>query len=102
MPQDVDEGDGFVQHQRTSAAIVGAGPAGLLLGHVLADRGIPFVVIDTDGSLPASVPTVEDAVAIASEATRELLAGLDDDHVVVGVGLAVPGLVRTTRFRRPG
>jgi p-hydroxybenzoate 3-monooxygenase len=35
-----------VQQQRTRVAIIGAGPAGLLLGHVLAARGIPFVVIE--------------------------------------------------------
>lgn len=35
-----------MQHQRTHVAIVGAGPAGLLLGHVLAARGIPFVVVE--------------------------------------------------------
>jgi p-hydroxybenzoate 3-monooxygenase len=35
-----------VQQQRTRVAIIGAGPAGLLLGHVLASRGIPFVVVE--------------------------------------------------------
>jgi p-hydroxybenzoate 3-monooxygenase len=35
-----------VQQQRTRVAIIGAGPAGLLLGCVLAARGIPFVVVE--------------------------------------------------------
>lgn len=35
-----------MQRMRTRVAIVGAGPAGLLLGHLLADRGVPFVVIE--------------------------------------------------------
>ena len=32
--------------ERTSVAIVGAGPAGLLLGRILAARGIDFVVVE--------------------------------------------------------
>ncbi len=35
-----------MHQQRTRVAIIGAGPAGLLLGHVLAARGIPFVVVE--------------------------------------------------------
>jgi p-hydroxybenzoate 3-monooxygenase len=44
--QDVDEGDGSMHQLRTQVAIVGAGPAGLLLGQVLAARGVGFVVIE--------------------------------------------------------
>ena len=35
-----------MQRQRTAVAIVGAGPAGLLLAHILAARSIPFVVVE--------------------------------------------------------
>ena len=30
----------------TSVAIIGAGPAGLLLGHLLAQAGVPFVILE--------------------------------------------------------
>lgn len=33
-------------HLKTTVAIVGAGPAGLLLGHVLAKEGIDFVIVE--------------------------------------------------------
>jgi p-hydroxybenzoate 3-monooxygenase len=32
--------------QRTSVAIIGAGPAGLLLGHILHQAGVPFVILE--------------------------------------------------------
>jgi p-hydroxybenzoate 3-monooxygenase len=32
--------------ERTTVAIVGAGPAGLLLGHILAAGGVPFVIVE--------------------------------------------------------
>jgi p-hydroxybenzoate 3-monooxygenase len=32
--------------QSTSVAIIGAGPAGLLLGHLLAQAGVPFVILE--------------------------------------------------------
>src|SRR5438270_231336 len=32
--------------ERTSVAIIGAGPAGLLLGCILAEAGIDFVVVE--------------------------------------------------------
>ncbi|WP_375388854.1 4-hydroxybenzoate 3-monooxygenase [uncultured Amnibacterium sp.] len=35
-----------MHQQRTRVAIIGAGPAGLLLGHLLAARGIPFAVVE--------------------------------------------------------
>ncbi|MGN6444818.1 4-hydroxybenzoate 3-monooxygenase [Amnibacterium sp.] len=35
-----------MQRTRTQVAIIGAGPAGLLLGAILADRGVGFVVIE--------------------------------------------------------
>ena len=31
---------------QTSVAIIGAGPAGLLLGHILSQAGIPFVILE--------------------------------------------------------
>ena len=31
---------------RTGVAIVGAGPAGLLLGHLLREAGVPFVILE--------------------------------------------------------
>jgi p-hydroxybenzoate 3-monooxygenase len=31
---------------RTGVAIVGAGPAGLLLGHILREAGVPFVILE--------------------------------------------------------
>ena len=33
---------------RTQVAIIGSGPAGLLLGKLLADRGIAVALIDLD------------------------------------------------------
>ena len=32
--------------ERTSVAIIGAGPAGLLLGHILHQAGVPFVILE--------------------------------------------------------
>lgn len=35
-----------MQQHRTRVAIIGGGPAGLLLGHILAARGVPFVIVE--------------------------------------------------------
>ena len=32
--------------QSTSVAIIGAGPAGLMLGHLLAQADVPFVILE--------------------------------------------------------
>jgi p-hydroxybenzoate 3-monooxygenase len=40
------EGDAMTTTVRTRVAIVGAGPAGLLLSHLLADAGIDSIVLD--------------------------------------------------------
>ena len=33
-------------HQTTGVAIIGAGPAGLLLGHILGQAGVPFMILE--------------------------------------------------------
>ena len=33
-------------HQTTGVAIIGAGPAGLLLGHILGQAGVPFTILE--------------------------------------------------------
>src|SRR5438094_9782845 len=38
--------EGAAMTGRTTVAIVGAGPAGLLLGHILAASGVPFVLVE--------------------------------------------------------
>lgn len=42
----------------------------------------------------ASVPTVEEAIAISAAAVAELRAEVEPEHRVIGIGVAVPGLVR--------
>ena len=42
----------------------------------------------------AAVPSVEEAIAISAAAVAELVKEFAADHTVVGIGVAVPGLVR--------
>lgn len=42
----------------------------------------------------SSVPTPDEAVAIVAAETKSLVAGLEPGQVVVGIGVAFPGLVR--------
>ncbi|MGH3272726.1 MAG: FAD-dependent monooxygenase, partial [Streptosporangiaceae bacterium] len=46
MPADARRGRTQVRRGRTQVGIVGAGPAGLLLSHLLALRGISSVVVE--------------------------------------------------------
>lgn len=39
-------------------------------------------------------PTADDAIAIAAKTTREMILELGDDQQVIGIGVAMPGLVR--------
>jgi predicted NBD/HSP70 family sugar kinase len=43
-----------------------------------------------------SVPTVDEAVAIATTAIAELRLEIEPEHTIVGIGVAMPGLVRTS------
>jgi predicted NBD/HSP70 family sugar kinase len=42
----------------------------------------------------AGIPTVAEAVELVASAVADIRAQLGDDHRIVGIGLAVPGLVR--------
>ena len=68
---------GFTERMRTEVAIVGAGPAGLLLSHLLAAGGVESVVVETRGR-----EHVESRIraGILEHSTVELLraAGLGD------------------------
>jgi predicted NBD/HSP70 family sugar kinase len=44
----------------------------------------------------ASVPTVDEAVAISAAAIAQLRKQFEGEHKIVGVGVAVPGLVRAS------
>lgn len=64
--------------ERTSVAIVGAGPAGLTLGHILAQAGVPFRILEatTREHLLGRV-----RAGVLEQGTVDLLAslGLDED-----------------------
>jgi len=74
---------------RTQVAIVGAGPAGLVLSHLLADAGISSVVIDQRSR--AEIETTIRA-GILEQGTVELLAAIDPDSRVHTVGQRHDGI----------
>ncbi|WP_193597817.1 4-hydroxybenzoate 3-monooxygenase [Microbacterium sp. YJN-G] len=68
---------------RTRVAIVGAGPAGLILSHLLADAGIESVVIDqrTREQIESTI-----RAGILEQGTVDLLTAIDADTRVHTVG----------------
>lgn len=74
---------------RTQVAIVGAGPAGLLLSHLLADAGIDSVVIDS-----RSRDEIEQTIraGILEQSTVDLLAAIDPESRVHTVGYRHDGI----------
>ncbi len=68
---------------RTQVAIVGAGPAGLVLSHLLADSGIESIVLDSRSR--AEIETTIRA-GILEQGTVDLLARIDPDSRVHSVG----------------
>lgn len=68
---------------RTQVAIVGAGPAGLILSHLLADAGIESVLIDQ-----RSREQIESTIraGILEQGTVDLLTSIDPDSRVNTVG----------------
>jgi 2-polyprenyl-6-methoxyphenol hydroxylase-like FAD-dependent oxidoreductase len=77
------EGDAMTPTVRTRVAIVGAGPAGLLLSHLLNAAGIPSIVIDQ-----RSRDEIESTIraGILEQGTVELLDTLGDASRVRTVG----------------
>ena len=68
---------------RTRVAIVGAGPAGLILSHLLADAGIESVVIDqrTREQIESTI-----RAGILEQGTVDLLTAIDPDTRVHTIG----------------
>ncbi|RFA12626.1 4-hydroxybenzoate 3-monooxygenase [Subtercola boreus] len=68
---------------RTRVAIVGAGPAGLILSHLLADAGIESIVVDS-----RSREQIESTIraGILEQNTADLLRAIDPDTRVDTVG----------------
>ncbi|CAN5244844.1 4-hydroxybenzoate 3-monooxygenase [soil metagenome] len=88
---------------RTTVAIVGAGPAGLLLGHLLAKQGIDFVIVELK-SREYILSRVR--AGVLEEASVEVLAsvGLDArlrEHGLVhdGIYLQYDGIRHHVDFR---
>jgi len=74
---------------RTRVAIVGAGPAGLILSHLLADAGIESIVIDS-----RSREQIETTIraGILEQGTVDLLADIDPESRVHTVGQRHDGI----------
>jgi p-hydroxybenzoate 3-monooxygenase len=74
---------------RTRVAIVGAGPAGLILSHLLADAGIESIVLDrrTREEIESTV-----RAGILEHGTAELLRRIDPDTRVDTVGTRHDGI----------
>jgi p-hydroxybenzoate 3-monooxygenase len=82
---------------RTTVAIVGAGPAGLLLGHLLAASGIDFVIIE-NRSREYVLSRVR--AGVLEEASVEVLASLDLDARLREHGLVHDGISLQYEGRR--
>lgn len=82
---------------RTRVAIVGAGPAGLILSHLLADAGIESVVIDQ-----RSRDEIESTIraGILEQGTVDLLTAIDPNTRVHSVGHRHDGI--ELRFQGEG
>jgi predicted NBD/HSP70 family sugar kinase len=61
----------------------------------LAVVGLGGRVISRHRVAASAELSVPDAVALTATAARTLLAGLASEHELIGIGIAVPGLVRT-------
>lgn len=85
------------QSIRTRVAIVGAGPAGLILSHLLAEEGIESVVIDrrTRAEIESTI-----RAGILEQGTVELLARIDPGTRVQTVGERHDGI--ELRFQGEG
>ena len=82
---------------RTRVAIVGAGPAGLVLSHLLADAGIDSIVIDqrTREEIESTI-----RAGILEQGTVELLRAIDPETRVDTVGHRHDGI--ELRFQGEG
>ncbi|MBN9215002.1 MAG: 4-hydroxybenzoate 3-monooxygenase [Microbacterium sp. SCN 70-200] len=74
---------------RTQVAIVGAGPAGLVLSHLLADAGIDSIIIDQRSR--ADIETTIRA-GILEQGTVDLLRAIDPHTRVDEVGMRHDGI----------
>lgn len=85
------------QRVRTQVAIVGAGPAGLILSHLLADAGIESVVIDQ-----RSRDEIESTIraGILEQGTVDLLTAIDPNTRVNSIGNRHDGI--ELRFQGEG
>ncbi|GAB2695293.1 p-hydroxybenzoate 3-monooxygenase [Microbacterium marinum] len=74
---------------RTRVAIVGAGPAGLILSHLLADAGIDSVIVDqrTRGDIEQTI-----RAGILEQGTVDLLTAIDPSSRVHTVGTRHDGI----------
>jgi p-hydroxybenzoate 3-monooxygenase len=75
--------------ERTAVAIVGAGPAGLLLGHILAETGIDFVILERQ-SREHCLGRVRAGVLV--QVSVEVLAALGLDRGLRRDGLVHDGI----------
>src|SRR5690606_35501658 len=91
------EGDVMSTSIRTRVAIVGAGPAGLILSHLLADVGIESVIIDQ-----RSRAEIEQTIraGILEQGTVDLLTRIDPNTRVHTVGHRHDGI--ELRFQGEG
>jgi len=91
------EGDAMTTSIRTRVAIVGAGPAGLILSHLLAEEGIDSVVIDQ-----RSHNEIESTIraGILEQGTVDLLTRIDPATRVHTVGHRHDGI--ELRFQGEG
>ncbi|MDQ0643284.1 4-hydroxybenzoate 3-monooxygenase [Microbacterium murale] len=85
------------QKIRTQVAIVGAGPAGLILSHLLADAGVESIIIDQ-----RSRDEIESTIraGILEQGTVDLLTAIDPNSRVNTVGNRHDGI--ELRFQSEG
>lgn len=67
---------------KTSIIVVGAGPVGLILAHILGQRGVPTVLIDSAASLSDEPRAVAlDAESLRTLQSLDLLASLESEFL---------------------
>jgi p-hydroxybenzoate 3-monooxygenase len=89
---------------RTQVAIIGAGPAGLLLSHLLAADGVESVVLETRSR---EYVAARIRAGLLESSTVDVLAGCGQDGRLREQGLehrriAVARGAASPRLRRPG
>ena len=79
---------------RTRVAIVGAGPAGLVLSHLLQEAGIDSIVLDNrsrediEGTIKAGILEQGSVDLLASIGTTSRVHSLGDKHDGIVLGFA--------------